>query len=291
MSSPPASLPPHHRRAEGALFLAAAMWATTFPGMKWLFTDRGLPLAQTMTMRFGIAALLVALWWPRSLRFRGHGREWAGALWLGFLLAVGFVAQGAGLLWTSASNSAFITSLFVIFVPILQTLYLRRRPHGRTMMGLPLCFAGLILLTRPWESGFSPGDLWTLLCAFAFSVYIVELQRLSTGVDLGRLLLGQFGAVTVMCLLGCPFEETTGSIAPLEWAVIIHLGVLCTFVATMLQSRFQRDTTPTRAALLFMGEPVLAALLAWSMRGEMLGALGLLGAGLILGGILVSEST
>ncbi|MBN1475686.1 DMT family transporter [Candidatus Sumerlaeota bacterium] len=291
MSTAPATLPLHHRRAEGALFIAAAMWATTFPGMKWLFADRGLPLAQTMALRFGIAVLLVVLWWPRSLRVRGHGRAWAGSLWLGFLLAVGFVAQGAGLFWTSASNSAFITSLYVVFVPILQTLWLRRRPHGRTMMGLPLCFAGLLLLTRPWESGFSPGDLWTLLCAFAFSVYIIELQRLSVGIDLGHLLLGQFIAVAALCLVGCLFEESTLSIAPLEWAVIVHLGVLCTFVATLLQSRFQRDTTPTRAALLFMGEPVIAALLAWGMRGEMLGALGLLGAGLILGGILVSEST
>lgn len=271
-----------------ALLAMTLIWGGTFTATRWTLVE--LSVWQLLAMRFTIATALAALWWRRSLRFAGHRREWLSALWLGGMLGVGYVAQTIGLQTTTVPRSAFLTSLTVLFVPLIQVLIWGRAPARGTWVGIGLALVGLWLLLDPSGGQVVAGDLWTILCAIAWSVYIIDLGRLSGGIDLGRLVVAQCGAVAAACwLVTGATGQFTWEAEPSRWSSVIYLGVLGTFLTTAVQSRVQRETTAARAALIFCAEPVFAAAIAWIVLAETLALGGLVGAGLILAGIVLSE--
>jgi drug/metabolite transporter (DMT)-like permease len=208
------------------------------------------------------------------------------------LLGITFYTQLVGQRTIPATRSHFITNLSVLIVPFLQMVHLRRRPGRGPMMGVVLAFVGLCLLTDPFGGQIIRGDAWTLACAIAYSFYIIELQRLGPGIALSRLLLVQFiviaaGAWTLAIVAGG--ISAIGSVSPPVWGLLVYLAVICTLGATWLHNRFQRDTTPTRAALIFATGPVMTFVIAWLMLGEGLSVFQMLGAGLILLAIIVTE--
>ncbi len=286
------ALPRHHLRAEAMLFGVVVLWATTNPAQRWLVGEGelGLPISAVLAVRFALAAALVVVWRPSTLRFRGHGHEWAVALWMGALMGVAFATQSTGLRTIGATRSHFITNLSVVMVPLLQTVYLRARPSNGTLAGVACAFVGLVLLTQPLGGGVVVGDLWTLGCAVATSVYIIELQRLAPRLPLSRLLFGQFAPLAVVCAIVAVVSGGASSVfTPSVWGLLVYLGVICTFGLTLLHNRFQRETTPTRTALIFATGPVLTFAVAWVTLGETLDAWQVLGAALILLGIVVAE--
>ena len=129
-----------------------------------------------------------------------------------------------------------------------------------------------------------------LVCAVTFALYIVYLDVFSVGQDPVHLTIAQF---VVCALLGfgssvffehMRFHPTGGGVA-----VLMYLTIFATVIALFVQNRFQRDTTPTRSAVIFSIEPVLAAGFAYLLLGESLGVVGLIGGSLIVAGVLVSE--
>jgi drug/metabolite transporter (DMT)-like permease len=282
------ALPHHHLRAEAALLGATVLWGGTFTATSWTLRDVG--TWQLLAMRFTLAAALTLLWKHRSLRFHGVMREWLASLWLALTLGAGYVLQTIGLESTTAPRSAFVTSLTVVFVPLLLFALSLRLPRRSTLLGIAVAVVGLWLLCDPRGDTANIGDLWTLACSLVWSLYIIELQRLSPRLDLGRMLIAQFGVIAAVCwLAGGATAANTWDLGPRHWAAILYLGLLGSFVTTAVQCRFQRETTAPRAALIFCAEPVFASLIAWVVLGQTLGVSGGLGAALILAGIVVSE--
>jgi drug/metabolite transporter (DMT)-like permease len=288
MTTPVHPLPPNHARAEAALLGITFLWGSSFAAVDWALQSLG--SWQLLAVRFTLAGLLALLWSPGALRVRGQGREWSASLWLSLWLGIGYVTQTFGLETTTPTRSAFITALLIVLVPVVQILRLRRRPRPGALVGIALATAGLWFLCHPSGGALVIGDWLTLICALAWSIYIVELQRLSGSVGLARLVLVQCLLIAALSwVMTLPSGAVSWDLGPLHWLVLIHLGVLCTFVTILVHNRFQRDTTPTRAALIFAAEPVFAALIAWVAFGHTLGFLGIVGAGLILAGILAAE--
>jgi drug/metabolite transporter (DMT)-like permease len=243
-----------------------------------------------LAVRFTLATALVIAWRPRTLRFRGLRSEWLIALWLGVLLGGSYITQIIGIVTIGATRSHFITNLSVVFVPILQMFYLRRPLSRGAGIGVVSAFMGLCLLTNPLAGGVKIGDLWTLGCALITSLYMIELQRLAARVTLPRMLLGQFGLIALFCWAAAPLGTSAPDAIGLRvWTLLIYLGTLCTFGTVLLHNRFQPETTPTRAALIFASGPVMTFFIAGATLGETLSPWQLLGAGLILAGIVVTE--
>lgn len=274
-------------RAEFYLFLCTFLWGGTFVVVKG-----GLAEASPMVfiaVRFAIATVLfIPLIWVS--RRAVNARSLLNGAVLGVLLAVGFIGQTVGLQYTSASKSGFVTGLLVIFTPIFQVLIERRAPRPGSVIGILLVLVGLYLLTSPSGSSFNRGDFLTLICAAIFGVYIVYLDIASNISDTRVLTWMQFVVTLVIAGAGSllfeqrRFNPTTDLILAL-----LYLSVLATALTLTLQTRYQKETTPTRAAVIFSLEPVLAAIFAYLFRGERIGALGVLGGGIIVGGLLVSE--
>src|SRR5260370_33911029 len=161
--------PMTRRQADLALLLATALWGTSFVAVKSALAD-ATPFA-FLTVRFGIAALALA---PGTrVRPLPAGPEpWGGAL-LGVLVAVGFIAQTAGLVITTPSRSAFIVAVSSMLAPVIALALLGDRPRLLTAVALALATLGIYLLAAPDAGGLNRVDLLTLICAVCFGGQIV----------------------------------------------------------------------------------------------------------------------
>jgi len=239
-----------------------------------------------IAVRFAIGALVLA---PLALaRPRTSGAlRWGVAA--GAALGAGYVLQTTGLQYTTSSVSAFLTYLLVVFVPLLSAVLLRRPPGRSTLVGVALALLGLWLLTEGAGIGLGRGEALTVGCALAFAVHILVLDR-TAGVDIMRLNAVQFGVVALALAVPGALAGGGYDFPASAWIAALYTGVVVNAVAFGLQVWGQRRVSPSRTALVLMLEPVFAAVLGYA-DGERLGAAGAIGAGLILAGILVSEST
>ena len=275
--------------AEGALVIAALFYGITFPLVRDALQDIT-PFAY-LVGRFTVATLCIA---PFAIRvFRRSNRETrrlvlrAGAL-AGVLLFAGYATQTVGLQYTSASTSAFITGLNVVFVPVIVACMDRRLPSRPVGVGIALAVVGLYLLTGA-DVALGRGDLLTLACAVLFAFHIVCIGAYVNRVPQASFTTAQVAVVAVLCLPPTAVQGT-GSVTTLAIVAVLFTGIACSAIALPLQVWGQHRIPATRAALILLSEPVFAAIASY-VNGERLDATQLVGAAVILVGIAVSELT
>ena len=274
-------------RAEVALLSMTVIWGGTFAVVKIGMVDVSPILL--IAIRFLIATTFYLVFFSRKL-FPIPWPAVAKGCILGFFLFLGFITQNIGLTITTASKSAFITSMMVIFVPLLQFIIEKRAPKIGNIVGVIIVVVGLWFLTSPAGAEFNAGDALTLVCAVVFALYIVYLDVISHEMTALQLTFIQvvatalFSSLTTVFFEDAYFRFSTQSVLSL-----LYLTGLATIVTLFVQTKYQKDTTPTRAVIIFSIEPVFASIIAWWLLSEQLGALGILGASLIIAGVLVSE--
>lgn len=268
-----------------ALLLSTLIWGATFPATKAVLDQ--VPPLSFLFLRFllgtlsvvGVFALLgKRLQFDRDmLRNSVIATAW---LFLGYLL------QTVGLQDTTASNSAFITALYVVLVP----LFLRRR-GWRVWLSAVLATIGLWLLVRPTVT-VNQGDALTLGCAAAFAAHIACLERFTRVGDSASFFVWQLLFVTAALLPAMVWEAPEPSVFTPSAVLLVGLlvtGLLATG-AFAVQIWAQRFLPAQQVALLFALEPVYAAWLAWWFLGERLDAAGWLGGGIILGAVVLGSA-
>ncbi|MEX2117772.1 MAG: DMT family transporter [Bacteroidota bacterium] len=274
-------------KAELLLLSCTLIWGGTFTVTKTGLEDVSPMLF--VAIRFVVATLLFLPFVASGMRSMTRMTMRGGTI-IGVLLLVGFVTQTIGLQYTSASKSGFITGLLVVFTPLFQIIFSRQLPKAGNVIGVILVTAGLYLLTSPEGSEFNVGDLLTLICAAFFGLYIVFLDIYTRTGDVKQIAFLQFGVTAVGSFVGAMiFEETLfRPSGDLLWG-IAYLSLLATLYTLTIQTKYQRETTPTRAAIIFSVEPVFAAVIAYLVLGETIGLPGVFGGGIIVLGLLVSE--
>jgi drug/metabolite transporter (DMT)-like permease len=275
------------RQADWTLLLATAIWGVTFPLVKRGLAD-ATPLA-FLALRFGIASALLL----PTLRggARPGRRELLGGALLGGLVAVGFMTQHTGLVYTTPSRSAFIVAVSSVLAPVIGFALLGERPRWPVAIALGLAALGVYLLTAPDTTGLNRGDLWTLACAVCFGGQIVAVTELVRRYDPRRLVWVQLAATALLAVLGMLFLERPG----VHWswtfvAILAYVAVFPSALAFVLQMRAQRHMSSARAALIFCIEPVFAAGTSWVMLGERLAPTQWLGGGVILAGMVLADA-
>lgn len=209
---------------------------------------------------------------------------------LGILLCLGFVAQTIGLQYTSASKSGFITGLLVVFTPLMQFIIERQFPKLGNLIGVGCVTLGLYLLTSPEGSSFNFGDGLTLACAILFAIYIVYLDVISKETDIIQLTFLQLATTGFTSIsLAWLFEDVQMVFSSTSIFSLLYLTIFATLLTTYTQTRFQKETTPTRAAVIFSIEPVFSAILAYIVLDEIIGSIGVVGGAIIVTGILISQ--
>ncbi|PLX23196.1 MAG: hypothetical protein C0600_15545 [Ignavibacteria bacterium] len=274
-------------RADRYLLAITLIWGSTFSVTKIALLDLSPMLLQGS--RFFVAALMVGMYtWkdikttsPRSLR---------AGLVLGFLLGLGFALQTVGLVHTTASKAGFLTGTMVVFTPLLQLVIERRRPSIGNTIGVIIVGVGLYMFTSPAGGNFNYGDLLVFLCAIVFAFYIVYLDVFTKEHFDREIVFYQFVVTAVIGFAAWPFFEPAKTAFTLpSVGAILYLSFFASTVAIFVQSKYQRETTPTKAAIIFTMEPVFAALIAFFVLGEIMSLVEALGAAVMFGGLMFSE--
>jgi len=264
-------------RAELALAAVAFIWGSTFVIVKEALHDVSTFLF--LALRFTLASLLLAFWLRRRLAQPAHF-GWRGGALCGLLLFLGYALQTAGLRWTTASNSAFITGLYVVMVPLLGSLVYRNRPRPAEQGGAALAVCGTAQMSGGLPSAWNRGDVLTAACAAAFAGHMLAVERYSRRMDFERLSLMQIAMVAALS-----WAAAAGEAPRIAWSGRLWFALLATSVLAWAQGQ----TTAARAALIFALEPVFAGLVAWAAAGERWTAASLAGAALILAAIVLVE--
>lgn len=253
----------------------------------------------TLGLRFSLGAIVWLAVFPAARR----GWNWkstARASGLGILLAAGLIVQHLGLDRTSEAVSAFLTSLTILFVPILVTFTARRPPRGVLWLGVVIAVAGVWMMTGAQPSGFGSGEILGLACSLAFALYILAVNRIVPNDSPWRMTGGQFLVVGIICIV-CASLSPGGSnvfhpvaafrvmLASDVTLNVLLLTIFATIGAFGLLTHFQPFVEPTRAALIYLFEPVVATVWAAVGAGHGLGKLALIGAALILAANVLVE--
>jgi drug/metabolite transporter (DMT)-like permease len=274
------------RRADALLIAATAVWGVSFVIVKGALAASS-PLA-FLALRFAIATAALA---PIvDFRTRWSRAELWGGLLLTALLATGFATQAVGLQYTTPARSAFIVAISSVLAPVVAFAVLRQRLRWIVAVAVAIAGGGIYLLTAPDGGGLNRGDLWTLITAFVFGGHIVAVTELSRRHDARRLVWLQLAGTTVAAAVAAALLESVR----VEWSpdlvgALVFTGVIATAAALVWQMRAQREMSSARAALLLCFEPVFATITSWVWLGERLSVTQWVGAGLILGGMILAE--
>jgi drug/metabolite transporter (DMT)-like permease len=209
----------------------------------------------------------------------------------GIFLFGGYVLQTAGLRYTSASKAGFLTGLYVPLVPIIGGLVNQKLPQISELAGIAIASVGMFLLTVQKDIlSIGRGDLLVAACAVAYAIQMLVLGRFAPVSNLGLFTVAQIatgaiiGAATFWWV-----EPVRIAWSANVWIALAVTSLLATALAFTIQTWAQRWTSATRAALIFATEPVFAWLTSYLLTGELLSHRAVVGAALILGGIVMVE--
>lgn len=201
-----------------------------------------------------------------------------------------YVFQTEGLRFTTASNSALITGLYMIFIPAFSFLFLKSKPDRFAAFGSLLALGGLYLLTQYNFGGTNIGDFFTLLCALFWAGYILLLDQYTHRFPLLPLVMLQFLFVSFYCAVIAVLQGGfTVEISKLGWVSILTTSFLATALAFVIQTWAQRIIDATRAGILFSLEAVFGVMFAYWLGGEVLSLLAVIGGCLMVGGMILSQ--
>ena len=277
-------------------FLCTFIWGTTF-----IAQDTGMDKIGPLTFnatRFFIGFLSIipfALLYEKkkiSNEIKKNKKLFYKLLfWVGLFLFLGTYVQQAALLYTDVANAAFFTIFYVPMVPIILFLFYAKSLHWSIWPSVLFCVLGVYLLSDFSNATVRLGDSLVILCAFFWSLHIIFIGNFIKNFDL-PLFFGALQALVVAFfsfLFAVSFETITIANILNEYLSIIYAGVLSGGIAFTLQIYAQKNISAAPAAIIFSLEGVFAAVAAWIILGQILGLENIIGCGLILGGVVLSQ--
>ncbi len=272
--------------ADAGLFYAAAIWGSTFFIVKGVLDDVDpviLVAYRFLLAGLGMLAYLLATGRPVFADIKR-------AVFLATILWLLYIPQTIGLQYTTASNSGFITGLFVAFVPVFLRVVFKRKPTLMEVVASVVSLIGLWILTGGLVD-INIGDILTLVAAMTYALHLLFTDKyMKAGVDPLVITCQQFLLVGLMSLVtGLVFDLPFGiGSAEAGWT-IVFLALLPTLSAFVIQAIAQKYTSPLKVSLIFALEPVFAAVFAWTLGGEEIVRHRALGGLLIFAALVISS--
>jgi drug/metabolite transporter (DMT)-like permease len=214
---------------------------------------------------------------------------WTAGILLGIVMTIASNLQQIGLVTTSAGKAGFITSLYIVLVPMFG-LFLKRRPHPMIWVSVLIALVGLYFLSIRGDFTMSRGDLLVLASAVAFTFQILLVDHFSPKVDIIRLNCIQFSVMAILSFVPMMvLEKPQVSAISDAWLTIVYAGLFSGCGAYTLQMFGQRRVEPATASLLLSPENVFSALAGWALLGQTLSVRELLGCALVFAAIITSQ--
>ena len=302
---------PHAARAVLILTAATFLWASSFlvmralgkhqtnlvPGVNSLFLA-----AVSVVARFGLAALVLAVWRGRHCASFTRLELWQGA-GLGLFGGIGILLQMDGVIHIAASTSAFLTQCYCVWVPVVVACQRREWPSKALALSCAMVLGGVAVLAdlHPSDLRLGRGEAETLVGSLLFAGQILWLNRPVFAA--GRAVPVTLVMFAVVALLVLPVAVFTGN-GVREWAAVCHSGpaagltlflaLVCTLVPYTMMNSWQQKLPAAQASLIYACEPLftsffalfMPAWLSWlaavNYPNEVIGAHLLLGGGLVI---------
>lgn len=260
------------------LLLIAAIWGMTFPLIRNAVAEIDPYLF--VFLRFLLAALvMLPIVWQQLNKTSSS--LIISSIIFGLLNFVTYTAQTIGLQTVSSASSAFITAVYVVLVPFLSPVFKTGKIQIIDVICSLICLFGIYVLTGA-DMKLSVGEWWTLLAAVVFAIQIAYMQRLSTRVKEYQLLTFYQLLFTVPPIFLFTFGANYHAVAHANVMIgLVFCAVLATAVVFVLQTKYQKFTTASKASLIFALEPVFAGLFGYLINGETVTK------NIILGGLLI----
>ncbi len=277
------------------LFLAAFIWGTAFVAQSVGMDYLGPLSFNGARFLMGSAVLLPVIVFNRTRGIKegkpvsGWKDTVAGGVCCGLVLCAAALLQQYGILYTTVGKAGFITTLYIIIVPVMG-IFLGKKAGGKVWIGAALAAFGMYLLCMSESLSLGRGDTLVFLCAVLFSVHILVIDYFSPKADGVELSCIQFLTAGVIgSILAFVFERPDAGaflkgIVPLAYA-----GILSSGVAYTLQVVGQRDMDPTIASLILSLESVVSMLAGWVILGQALTGRELTGCGLVFGAVILVQ--
>lgn len=276
----------------------ALLGATVIWGSAFIAQSVGMDRIGPFTFQAVRCFLAVVFLFPASALFskgKPFWKSWADpALWrsgiiCGLALFAASSLQQIGLVYTDAGKAGFLTAMYIVFVPFLG-LFVGQKPGRNALLSLIPAIVGLYLLSCTSVSGINKGDVLLLLCAVAFSVQILLIDRHCAGLDGLKLNCIQALVVAVLSVPWALLTETVdASLIAACWLPLGYAGILSMGVAYTLQIVGQKGVAPSAAALLMSLESVFAALFGWLLLHETMTRAEELGCALVFAAVVISQ--
>jgi len=212
-----------------------------------------------------------------------------GGVCCGLILAVANSFQQFGIMSTSVGKSGFITTLYIILVPIIG-IFLKKKPPVAVWISALMAMAGLYLLCMNDNSALNRGDVYLMICALLFSFHILIIDHFSPQVDGVKLSCIQFFVSGFFCMiLSLVFETITWDAIMACRIPILYTGIMSCGVAYTCQIVGQKYMEPAVASLILSLESVVAVLAGWLILGQVLSSKELAGCGIVFVAVILAQ--
>lgn len=282
-------------RSSFLLFLAAFIWGVAFVaqsvGMDYMgpFTFNG------ARFLMGSMVLLPLVIYRRkgkskeSKKFGSRRDTLTGGICCGLALCCAALFQQFGIVYTTVGKAGFITTLYIIIVPIMG-IFLKKKVPGKVWIAAVIAAVGMYLLCMSESLRLSRGDIYVFICAILFSIHILVIDYFSSKADgvelscLQFLTAGIIGSVLALIFERPTLSNFAGGIIPLAYA-----GIMSSGVAYTLQVIGQKDLDPTVASLILSLESVVSMLAGWVILKQALSPRELFGCVLVFAAVILAQ--
>lgn len=277
------------------LFLAAFIWGVAFVaqrvGMDYMgpFSFNGARFLMGSGVLLPLVIIRRKMGKIKTDESIGYKNTLTGGICCGLALCAAALFQQIGIMYTTVGKAGFITTLYIIIVPIMG-IFLKKRVSGKVWIGAVIAAFGMYLLCMSEKLALGKGDTYVFICAVLFSIHILVIDYFSPKADGIELSCLQFLTAGIICsLLALILEKPEiGSfidgIIPLAYA-----GIMSSGVAYTLQVIGQKNMDPTIASLILSMESVVSGLSGWVILGQELSRRELLGCALVFVAVILVQ--
>ena len=281
-------------KADLGLLLVGILWGLGFVFVK-IGLNEGVTPFYMLSIRFLIAFTILFMIFKKKLKSINR-KDLKNGFIIATFLFLGFVFQTIGAGLTTASNSAFFTAINVIIVPYIFWAIHKHVPNIFSFIAAGLCILGVGILSfdsKMQLNRLNEGDILTIISALFFAFHIAFTGFLSTKSEPIKLNIIQMGFVSIYSLMGLLIfrnNEKIELLRGISLVSVLYISIFATAICFFLQTYCQRDTTSTRASILLATESLFAPIFAILFLNETLSVRTIIGAGLILFAVIVSET-
>jgi drug/metabolite transporter (DMT)-like permease len=282
-------------KADILMLIAAAIWGFAFVAQRQGMETMGPFLFNTARFFIGVAVLSPLIWYLSKKKKSSNKVEvstkkliFAGTI-AGLFLFAASSFQQVGLQYTTAGKAGFITGLYIFFVPLIG-LFLGQKTGSGTWLGAIIALIGLYLLSIKEDFSIAEGDLFQLVCAVFFAAHVLVIGYLAKRMDPLKLSLVQYCVSGVLSLfIAVAIEVITWDMIVDTTIPLLYAGVMSIGVGYTLQVVAQQHAKSSHAAIILGLEGAFAVLGGWLLLDEYLSTRGLIGCGLMLTGMFLSQ--